>query len=363
MKRYLLNAGLLVSLALLGGSCAPQGEPPAKPAPPARSEIPEALKPRIDAALEDVHNRDLRTTNGFWTIFHGILGMGPATTLYDPETKKRVNALDEICRGAKIRGMEFVKTDQGVDVVTMLGTGVGQGHQDQFIAEMAQWDMPRKRKFIVAGKNYTFEDFIRQSKMHASLTKNQELSWAVLIVAQYFGTDHRWTNAFGEPLTLEDVVRYEVNQSIDTAACGGTHRLFGLTWAYHLHRVKGGKQEGVWREVANKIEHYKDNALKYQNGDGSFSAAYLSKPGQAPDPQTRIATTGHVLEWLALAMTDEELRSEKMQQAASALAVMILANQNNPLDGGALYHATHGLHIYQTRVFGTPPPAGLLIPR
>jgi hypothetical protein len=51
-----------------------------------------------------------------------------------------------------------------------------------------------------------------------------------------------------------------------------------------------------------------------------------------------------------------------MQVAASALADMILSNANNALDGGALYHATHGLHIYRTRVFGTPGPRGLVIP-
>jgi hypothetical protein len=369
MKHPLLMIVLGAGLAFAGINCAPQDDAPPRSltrvetsVKKAAPELPEALKPRIDAALTEVHSRDLRTDNGFWTIFHGILGMGPDTRLFNPATGTRVNALDEICRGADIRGLSFRPTANGVDVETMIGSGVGQGHQDQFIAEMAQWGMPRERKFSIAGKSYTFEDFIRHSKMHASVTHQQELSWAVLIVSEYYGTDHRWTNEYGEPVTLEDVLRYEVRAPIDSAACGGTHRLFGITWALHRHLEKGGKKEGVWQEAANHIEEYKQNALRFQNGDGSFSSAYVSKPGSSPDLQARIGSTGHVLEWLALAMTADELRSEKMQHAASALAAMILSNQNSPLDGGSLYHATHGLHIYRTRLFGTPPPRGLLMP-
>ena len=46
------------------------------------------------------------------------------------------------------------------------------------------------------------------------------------------------------------MVRYELNQPIEeNAACGGTHRLFGLTWAYFRHLERGGKTVGVWKDV------------------------------------------------------------------------------------------------------------------
>jgi hypothetical protein len=377
LRRIGWRLGLVSLLAFAGVRCAPHDDAPAPaetssdgPTPAAatkdkdvpKAAIPSTLEPRVAAALANVHNRDLLTTHGFWTIFHGILGMGPDTTLLDPKTGQKVNALDAICQGAPIRGLEFIPTPDGLDVRTMVGTGVGQGHQDQFIAEMAQWGMPLNCRFLVDGKAYTFADFVHYSKMRASTTKNQELSWAVIIVSQYYGTDHAWTNLSKEALTCEDLVRYELNQPVDTAACGGTHRLFGLTWALHLHQKKGGRVEGVWKEVADKLEVYKQRAHQFQNPDGSFSTAYLAKPGNNPELQARIGATGHVLEWLALAMTDKELRQDWVGDAASALAVMILQNQNNPIDGGALYHATHGLHIYRARVFGTPGPRGLLFP-
>jgi len=55
------------------------------------------------------------------------------------------------------------------------------------------------------------------------------------------------TLPFGGPQTAGKVA---------TAACGGTHRLFGLSWVYHLHLQKGGKTEGVWRAIADKVVTY-----------------------------------------------------------------------------------------------------------
>jgi hypothetical protein len=112
---------------------------------------------------------------------------------------------------------------------------------------------------------------------------------------------------------------------------------------------------GPWKDVDAKIEDYKKRARKLQNADGSFSTDYFKSSAHVDDPHLRIGTTGHIVEWLALAMSDDELKSEWMQKAVSALSLMILDMGNEAIDGGALYHATHGLHLYHMRVFGTPP--------
>jgi hypothetical protein len=356
----LLSLPLGLTLSCLG--CAPMEEPPSSEPtlPPPVKVDPvirdtaaptSGLQARVEMALRNIHQRDLLTTHSFWTVFHGILGTGLDATLLDPMTNKRVRAIDYICKGGEIRGLQFIATADGLDVRTG-PQFVGQGHQDQFIAEMAQWGLKADTKFLVNGKDYTLMDFIRHTQARARVTANQELSWAVVVIAQYLGTDARWTNRFGEKLCLEDVVRYELNQSVEQAACGGTHRLFGLTWAYYLHLRKGGSATGVWKEVADKIADYQKRARKYQNADGSFSTKYLAGPGNSRDAGAKIGSTGHVFEWLALSLPDTELRAPWMQDAANALALMVLDSQGSPVEGGALYHACHGLHIYHDRVFG-----------
>jgi hypothetical protein len=329
---------------------------------------PDALKTRIDAAIEQVRRRELRTDNGFWTVFHGILGLGPSVELVNPDTGKRVNALDYIASGGKLPGISFKPTPSGLDVETMPGSFVGQGHQDQFVAEMVEWGVSPDRKFVVNGNEYTFNDFVRFSKAHASVKASQELEWALVIIGTHYGTDITWKNDAGEELRYEDLVRAELDKDVDKAACGGTHLLFGLTWAYHLHLRKGGSPVGVWKDVADRIALYKQRAREQQNPDGSFSTAYFRERGNERDPQLRIGTTGHIFEWLALALSDEELREPWVQAAANALAMMFLENQDKGIDGGSMYHAVHGLLIYSARVYGAdklgplaphvpPPPA------
>jgi hypothetical protein len=338
---------------------------------PAPISIPAGHKDRIDTVLKHVRQRDLFPDHAFWTIFHGILGVGPDDAMIlDPGTKKRTKAIDYLASGGEVNGLEFTPTADGVEVVTMPGSIIGQGHQDQFVAEMAEWDLPRNKKFMVNGTEYTFDDFIRQARAHASLTTKSfpgpdplELTWTIVIVSKYYGPEHRWTNNRGEKLSVEDMARYELSQPIaDSPVCGGTHRLFGLTWAYYLHRNAGGKKEGVWKQVADTITDYENRAHQLQNPDGSFSTRYLAGPDNDPNTQIRIATTGHILEWLALAMTDEQLRQPWVEKAADALALMVLENSFRDLDAGSLYHGAHGLELYRARLWGPPGSHKLPIP-
>jgi hypothetical protein len=41
-----------------------------------------------------------------------------------------------------------------------------------------------------------------------------------------------------------------------------------------------------------------------------------------------------------------------VQDAAGALVLLILDSGGAAVEGGALYHAAHGLHIYRARAFG-----------
>ena len=110
-----------------------------------------------------------------------------------------------------------------------------------------------------------------------------------------------------------------------------------------------------YQELRAKLDLYKANARKFQHADGSFSTGYVSKAEDNKELPARIASTGHVLEWLALELSDDELRQSWMQDAASALAVMILENQNNPIDGGALSTTKRS----DSRSEVSPSPVGL----
>jgi hypothetical protein len=360
-----LGIPVAAAAALVVATCAPIDSPPTGTTKPAASgstaassvkgglptRVPNSLQERVALAIDQVRQRDLLTTNGFWTVFHGILGLGPSVTLLNPETKQRVNALEYISNGNPVRGLEFIPTADGVDVVFGKEMFVGQGHQDQFVAEMTQWGLPPEHRFRINGRDYTFKDFIHFTQKRVRVNARQELDWAVLVIGNYLGTDIEWTNSEGEKLRFEDLLRATLAAPMDKAACGGTHRLFGLDWVYHLHLQKGGKTEGLWKELADNAVRYQRLAREYQHSDGSFSTSFFNERGESPDMERRINTTGHTLEWLALSLPDAELKAAWVEAAVDALTRMIFDIQDKPMEGGSLYHAVHGLLIYSARVY------------
>ncbi len=367
---YSTAIGVGLMALLLCASCAPVGDPP--PGDPSANasggpqEQPQgkssqvallnpdtSYKARIENVLEQVKNRELLTTHSFWTVFHAILGNGLDCAIRDPITNKTENTVDYISRGGQLRGLRFIPSPSGVDV--QIGPQFdGQGHPDQFIAEMAQLGLPKDHKFRIEGKDYAFEDFLKHAKAVARVREGAELTWTIVAVGQVYGTDCSWTNNYGEQLHYEDLVRFELNQPVELGACGGTHRLFGLTWALFLRCREGHPPTGLWKEVALKLKRYEDMARQYQNPGGMFSTDYFKGPGNVPDTERQLASSGHILEWLALWLPDHELKSPWMQEAALAVANLILENERRSLDGGALYHAAHGLHLYYSRVYGGP---------
>ncbi|HQX50913.1 MAG TPA: hypothetical protein PLR25_13450 [Planctomycetaceae bacterium] len=310
--------------------------------------IPDGLRQRIDAAIDQVQQREVQTSHGFWTVLHGLLGVGIDLTLVDPATGSRVSAIDAISGGGEVRGMRFIPTPDGLEVQNG-PMFVGQGHMDQFVAEMLQVGLPPDHPFVVDGKQYTLMDFVRHAQSRVRVTEDQELSWSIIVIGECLGTDAQWTNRFGESLRFEDLVRYELDQDIEAAACGGTHRLFGLDWVYQLHVRNGGAVTGVWQEVAEKTRRYQDRAQELQNPDGSFSTEFFRGSADVDDMKQRISSTGHILEWLASSLPDEQLQADWVRDAANALSLMILDIQSAPMEGGTLYHALHGLRIYRSR--------------
>ena len=370
--RHLLGWPSLAALFLLTAGCSyapsPATTEAAKPAETAAAVVPEKpkepitpdlLRQRLELAIEHVRSRELQTTNAFWTVFHGMLGLGPSTPLTDPKTGVKVPALKYVFSGnfphGEIRGAKFVPTAEGLDV-TIGPVHVGQGHQDQFIAEMAQWGVKKDMPVVVFGKNYTMMDFVRESMAHSRV--GQELSWSIVVVATYVGTDAEWTNRFGEKLKFNDLLLSEYKVDTNQQACGGTHHLFGLTWCYFTHLRNGGNvEEGIWKDIKTKLDQHVEIAKKTQNPDGSFSSNYFRAPGYTPDLESRLGSSGHILEWLATHVPDEQLTEPWLQEAAMAVSLMILDSKAMPIESGALYHATHGLSTYHHRVYKHPSAA------
>jgi hypothetical protein len=225
-----------------------------------------------------------------------------------------------------------------------------QGHPDQFLAILAQSEVPAETPVDVAGRSYTVRDLVARAKSDAYV--GQESCWTIIALSYYEGTDSQWTNAYGQTVRLEDLVGAEVRVTPSHSPCGGTHNLHGLAYALQRRRAEGRDVTGVWEAADGKLAQYVERARAFQNTDGSFSTNYFAGGGWSRNAVTQMYVTGHTLEWLSTYLSAEELSQPWVTRGVESLLAALEQTKLQSLDCGSLYHGIHGLRLYYERRFG-----------
>jgi hypothetical protein len=318
----------------------------------------ENLKEQLDEVLLATYaQRHLSLQeHAAWQILHGVLAYQQAFLV--DNRGGRVSAVEHVLNGGSMKGwtMQIVadpETGQrGLRALLEPGSNTGQGHADQWLAILAQCGLELSQPIKIEDQVLTMSDYVRQVQWDVPRNLDREYSWTLIGLTSYLPTDATWTASDGQPWSIERLVEIETEQDLALSACGGTHRLIGLAMTLNRHREQGGQVEGVWSRAEAIIQEAIASAREYQNPDGSFSTRYFQGPGSSPDLAQNLGTTGHILEFLALALTDQQLQEPWVQRAAANLCELFRRTMEVPLECGALYHAAHGLVLYRERVFG-----------
>jgi hypothetical protein len=363
----ILPAVFLVAAAGCGKSS--QGDVPAA-TPVAATSAGEAaivrlddLRKEIDEALEyTFHHRRLSVGPGpndqaAWQIIHGALAFKREFLVHDG--KQDVPAVDYVLQGRPMKGLDLRRGDPldadgsrfGVKTV-VAEDKMGQGHVDQWLGYLSDCRLPLEEPIVVEGKQHTLADYIDQAKLDVVENPTREYTWTLMALTSYYPTDYTWKAKDGSEWSIAKLVEIELEHSLDTSACGGTHRMTALTMAYNRRRAENRPIEGIWKQLKGRIAECVEKARQYQNPDGSLSSNYFARPGKSADWAVCLGSAGHVMEFLATALDKEQLQEPWVQRAV--LDVCKLFRKTKPVDVecGALFHAAHGLVLYREKVFG-----------
>jgi len=301
------------------------------------------------------HRQLSSSTHGAWQILHGILAYGPAFELQTPSGPQP--ALDYLLAGQAIKGFEPEQGEafgspqrRGLRMAMQPSTKTGQGHRDQWLAVIAQAGLPLETE--IQGKDHTFtlDDWIRQAEFDVPRNLEREFSWSLIALTAYRDTNHRWKARDGFQYSTESLLDSELGQSLPNSVCGGTHRLIGMAMALNKRRQEERPITGIWAEVDAQISAAIQLAQQNQNPDGSYSVAYLHRPGWTRDLGETLGSTGHVLEFLALAAPTATLTEPWVERSVRRLCQVLEECSEVDLECGVLYHALHGLSEYQKRL-------------
>jgi hypothetical protein len=118
-----------------------------------------------------------------------------------------------------------------------------------------------------------------------------------------------------------------------------------------------GELPPVWAAAEKKVRDNIEKAHDFQQPDGTLSQKFFVRSSASADNVDMMYSTGHTVEFLAMAVTDEELDAPWMKRAVVKLCDLFQNTRAIDVECGSLYHATNGLRKYRERKFGpwTPP--------
>jgi hypothetical protein len=357
---------------LLGCSAQNNSSPSASATPVSNSGAPAAengalpsdqeILRQLDDALEYTYDhRRLSAGPGpndqaAWQIVHGALAFKREFLVSDG--MKDVSAVDYILAGGKMKGLDLRRGDLLDEATKRFGIKtviaedkMGQGHSDQWLGYLSDCHLPLDEPIVVEGEKHTIADYIDQAKRDVIENPIQEYSWTLMALSAYYPSDYSWKAKDGSEWSIPKLVEIELGHNLDSSACGGTHRMVALTMAFNRHVAAGKPIEGVWKKLQERIADCIQKANQFQNPDGSLSTNYFSRPGKSADLAVCMGSAGHVMEFLATAMSKDELQQPWVKRAVLDVCKTFRKTKPVDVECGALFHAAHGLVLYREKVY------------
>lgn len=325
------------------------------PAIPSDDEI----KRQVDDALKFTFTRRLDTkVNAAWQIIHGCIAYKQDFLIrHDGQD---VKAIEFLFGGGTVEGWEFepgIVLDpatgrRGLRAIPRPGSNRGQGHEDQWLGYLSGCKMPLETTITIGDVTYTLADYLAQIEHDVPRNMLQEYSWTLMALATYRDHDYQWTAGDGNTWTIPKLIETELEYDVNDSPCGGSHRMVGLTMALNKCKAQGGKIEGVWKKLDDRVQELVARAKEYQNADGSLSSEFFVRPSKSADIAKAIGASGHVLEFVLVASDDEQIKEPWITRAVLAQCKMFRATKKVDLECGGLYHSASALRIYRERMFG-----------
>ena len=352
-QKNLLTAMIppLICVVLVGCFSGKLAEPTSEPVD---ESIP--LKELVAQTLDqNARQRGLSVdVHGAWQVLHGILAYGDAFQVRTPEGN--VSAVDYLREGGLLPGFRPAAGHKfgdrvGLKVRIEPREKVGQGHRDQWLAVLAQTGLGQDATIKSGSQVFTMRDWVNQAQWDTPPSfLEAEYSWTLIALAAYNDTQQRWQASDGNTYNIESLLKVEIDQNLVDSACGGTHRLIGIATALNKRKEEGAALTETWLAAQELVDQNIVLAKQNQNPDGSYSPMYMHRQGWTRDLGETLGTTGHVLEFLAIAADDETIKQPWVDRSVRRLCQVLQQCEGIDLECGALYHALHGLAEYYERI-------------
>lgn len=316
--------------------------------PPAIQQSSDPLVKQVWQMRESIRKR-LLSTNEYtpWQIMQGLNGLRRDFDL--KHQGKVVNGLEWIQTGPMFEDEPwFQKTALDGQAHPYSKPYAFQGHINQFAAILAMCDIPADAQFGTPDGPITMADMVEHAQMTANET--EEVCWTLQLLCKYLPPHSEWVNAKGEKWSMERLVKTTMLKATASGAPnGGTFGLFTLAVARDEYQRTGMPLGGVWLEAEKMIQQHIQIVHDQQNPNGTLSSNFFRGREEKKDFDKRLASSGALLGFLLMAVSDEQLKEDWVRQAVTATVKDLDDNRKSFVSCSPLFKATNALSIFLER--------------
>ncbi len=328
---------VIPSPKILEPATLPRDEPKKKPV----ETIASRRMQRVEACVQHyLDNPESTTVRSPWAVMHAILPYGSEYEMISGD--RRVNAIGWVCHNGMCRTQQMF-TPRGNSFIPNVGDGV-QGHEGQFLAILAQSNVPLDYPIQIGKNRFTVEDLVFHEM--STCKERSELTFKLIGLSYYLDANKTWRTKDGKVWSIPKLIQEELAQPIVGSACGGTHRLMGLSFSLQQRKLQGFPINGQYARAANFIQDYVEYTWRLQNPDGSFSTNWYESRGNEPSDERKVQTSGHMLEWLMFTSSEAEIQQPRVDKAVDFLLSKIYDRRDEKWPIGPRGHATRALALY-----------------
>ena len=205
----------------------------------------------------------------------------------------------------------------------------GQFHADDILQVLGEIGIPRSypvRPKTSSNRRFTVDDLINESLW--SYSQMQEPDFTAGAYARWLRGPATWRNRFNELCSLDLLADQLVKRPFGRGACLGTHLPYAMVSLLRAHEVEPLISDNTAARLTVRLRELSTVLTRNQQADGSWPGRwcdtvpddrewrsfYLNAPLNAA-----ILTTGHHLEWIALALAEVRPPREVIVRAARFL--------------------------------------------
>ncbi len=324
---------------------------------PVKARYQDQLANTVQAAIDSSRRRTLSTdVHTPWQIMHALLGLREDFKMN--KKGRKVDGLEWISNGPKFEGEDwFLESEWGGKAHPYSKPYAFEGHANQSLAILSMLGLPVTHELKTGTKTITIADMINHAKME--INDKEEVSWSLWSLSRYLPPDATWTNKKGEVWSIDRMAQLQLTRLLSKPMmkhpCGGTHAMFALAHARNIRLQNGLPMRGIWLQVDQQIQKCITLARYQQQPNGQFSTKFFDAKATEADFDKRIASSGHVLEFLMISLPQEQLNHSWVRRGIEATARDIMANRQSYVKCAPLYHAVNGMKIYIDRTQNQKP--------